>query len=131
MHMTKNEAAFLGFVVACAVPAVLLAVIAPLSGTLGIASFVGTFVIVFFYSAIAALVFGAPIFLLFRRIRRVTWWSALIGGCLAGALTSVLIRLPGPPNVHDLLIDAPMGAACGFAFWLIWKQGRDPKTVDE
>jgi len=124
--MNKRDATNVGFIVASAIPALLLSVFTPLSGELSIKSFVGTFVITYMFSAAATVVFGVPLFLLFRRIGIITWWSVLVGGFLAGVLVSIVIRLPDSPNARDMLMDGPMAAASAFVFWLIWKRGRDP-----
>jgi len=127
--MTKSEATQAGLLAASLIPALLFAVFTPLSGTLDIKSFLGTFLIAYLFSAIATAVFGVPIFLLFRRFGIITWWSALAGGFLAGALVSIVIRLPGPPNVRDLVIDGPIAAASALVFWLIWRQGQEPPST--
>jgi hypothetical protein len=108
-------------IVASAVPAGLFAVLTPLSGTLDTRSVVGTFWVVYPFSAAATLLFGAPAYLLVSRFNLVRWWSAIAAGGAIGLLVAVLIRLPNSVHVRDLLIMGVAGALSGFSFWLVWR----------
>lgn len=123
--MRKESATILGFLVASSVPAILLAVFTPLSGTFTLDALMGTFVVAYLFSAIATVVFGVPIFLVIRKLGVVTWWTAILGGFVAGVLVTVVIRLPSPPVVNDVLLNGPIGAVAAFAFWLVWRLGRE------
>lgn len=128
--MKKRGAAILGFAVASAIPALLLAMFflakdvynhsVVLSETL--ASFVAFYIYSFFFTVI----FGVPIFFLARRLGLVTWWSALVIGSLVGVLVSAIVRLGNESYLEAFLKFVPAATIAAFAFWLIWKQGRDP-----
>jgi hypothetical protein len=74
---------------------------------------------------------GLPLFLILRRIGMVRWWSATLGGALAGAAAAYLVR--GYFYPKDFAVLVPEGAAAGFVFWLVWRfsgaQQRAPGDV--
>ena len=122
--MKQTTATVLGFCIASVVPAAWLSLTAPLSGVLDVHSVVGTFIVLYFFSALATILFGVPSFLLLRRWGRINWWSVLATGLCLGAIVAVVIRLPNRLDVHDLFTMAPLAAVSAFAFWLIWRTGK-------
>ena len=67
----------------------------------------------------AMIVFGVPLFGLFRRQDWLAWWQVSLGGLLVGALmASVLLALTGIFSVYALIFGA-VGVVSGLLFWLI------------
>ena len=122
--MRESAAAAVGFLAASIFPAAVLSVMAPLNGELSISSAAVTFLAAYPFSAAFTFLFGIPTFLLLRRFGPGKWWSVLVVGFLLGALVSVVVRLPGRPNPHDILLDGPLAAGSALVFWLIWRRGK-------
>ena len=68
-----------------------------------------------------ALVFGVPMVVLFDRLNLVNVWTAMGSGACVGAIAAIVIRLPAPPVLRDLLVDCPLGLLSGIVFWLVWR----------
>ena len=62
---------------------------------------------------------GAPVLLVLAKIRRLAWWTAILGGLVAGVLASLALRLPLPLYV-------PIGPAWSILFYVIWRAGPEP-----
>jgi hypothetical protein len=68
--------------------------------------------------------FGLPLFLLFRRLGLINFWTLTIGAALIGMLPPLVVRFqsgsahifPNLPNTATLAI---CGYAVGFTFWLL------------
>jgi hypothetical protein len=122
--MRQTTATVLGFLVASSIPAAWVALVAPLSGALSLQSFVASFLVAYFFSAIATSFLGIPAFLALRRMGLVTWWSALASGLCIGAAMAIVIRLPNSPELRDLWAMGLQGGVSALAFWLIWRTGK-------
>ncbi len=111
----------LAFLAASIVPAAYLAVAFPLSGYHDAGSTFGTFVVVYYFSAVATGLLGFPAFLLLSKRNLVAWWSSIMCGALAGAasLVAVSSNIDNTTALRFLLL----GAAAGLFFWLVWRSG--------
>lgn len=82
-----------------------------------------TFLIFFPYSALAGSLVGAPIYLISKRFRLVTWWMAAIAGFAAGV--SAALAMFGRSSMPiQLLTYAVLGAVAGSLFWLVRSFGQ-------
>ena len=84
------------------------------------ASALGLSVVFYPFALVATVVLGGPLFLAFRRLRLVRWWSALASGSIAGC---VVVMVLSTPSVESLCLFALQGALAGFVFWLLWRLG--------
>src|SRR5687768_1108798 len=100
----------IGYLLASLVPAVALALITPLRAGQFTTWQLGLVPVFFVFSAMAIALIGMPMYFMLRAMRLVTWWSALIAGCLGGVLVGLIIRLPEAPSMGDLLVTCPVGA---------------------
>jgi len=69
-----------------------------------------------------ALVFGVPLFLIFRRRAWLRWWQVGLGGVLVAAMWVLALSLYGRSlsgAVDYLLLCGSVGFASGVAFWII------------
>jgi hypothetical protein len=65
------------------------------------------------------IVFGLPLFGLFRRQHWLAWWQVSLGGLLVGLLAgSVLAAVTRAVNVYVLLFGG-VGLVSGYLFWVI------------
>lgn len=121
--MKQTFATFLGFLGASALPAAYLAVVHPLSGDRDPFSILGTFFVSYFFAAAATIVLGAPMFLVLRRAKLVTWWTAMGSGVLVGVLAILAVRFSGDIELSTLLRFGTLGGAAGLLFWVCWRSG--------
>ena len=112
----------LGFLAASVVPAAYLAIAFPLSGQHDPASVMGTFVVVYYFSALATGLLGLPAFLLLSRLKLVTWWSSIACGALAGGISLFVMVGNTQPAVVPFRFVA-LGSVSGLLFWLVWNSG--------
>ena len=111
----------LGFVTASAIPAACLAIAFPLFGSRDPASVFGSFVVFYYFSALATGFLGLPAFLLLSKFGLVTWWSSVACGAAAGIIA--LAAVSGGLENSIALTYAAIGAGAGLVFWLVWRQG--------
>jgi hypothetical protein len=117
--MLTDKAKLLGFIAASIVPALLLAIFAPLSGDGGILAFIVSFAFCFPFFVFATALFGAPLFVLLERFKLVFWWTALIGGAVIGVAMVLLISFGGQRDPLTIAEYASLGALSGFVFWVV------------
>jgi hypothetical protein len=85
----------------------------------------------------AALVFGLPLFVFFRKYRWLSWWQVSAGGLLVGVLATLTMALvvQSPAEAIDFAkLYCPVATAAGFAFWLIAVFGNralTPVSIDD
>ena len=115
-------ATVVGFLIASVIPVALFALRGHGEYELGLLP------ILYFFSAMATLLFGVPTFFLLRHFKLIRWWSALVVGFAIGAIVAGILPLPAPPMADDVLFMGPVGAVSAFGFWLIWKLGRDDQN---
>ena len=131
--MNQRSATIVGFAVASAIPALLLAIfflIKDVRNHSVVASeTLASFVAFYLGSIFLTAVLGVPSFLSARRLGLVTWWSALVVGALVGVLVAVIFRLGNESYADALLKYVPAATIAAFVFWLIWKQGHDSITA--
>jgi len=120
--MKPEYRTLLAFLAASVVPATYMAIAFPLSGEREPGSILGTFIVVYYFSALATGLVGLPAFLLLSKFRLVTWWSSLSGGALAGAIT--LFAILGGVETTPALRFVALGSVSGLAFWFVWKSGQ-------
>jgi hypothetical protein len=84
----------------------------------------------YYFSAMAAVLFGLPIFLVLLSFKLIRWWSALATGLVIGALMGIIVKSPQPIHFPEMLFLASTGAASTLGFWLIWRQGRGADDID-
>ena len=68
----------------------------------------------------AAIVFGIPLFMLFRRRAWLQWWQVALGGILVAAVSVLALSLYGRSVSGALdyfLLCGSVGFASGIAFW--------------
>ena len=85
--------------------------------------FVAWMPIGYIFALIGELLLGAPLLLLLWRLRLVSWWSAIGGGILVAAGSSLLIRLPTLVRISDVFAtnNLIIGGLSGLCFWLCWR----------
>jgi hypothetical protein len=130
--MKESAAIGVGLAVAGIIPAAVLGSLWPLSGDHTIRSVAVSILIALPFSAVFAVLFGLPAFLLLRPFRPGHWWSVSLVGCFLGILVSLAMRLPNNIDPHDFIINCPLGALSALSFWLIWRRSVAevmPKTV--
>jgi hypothetical protein len=108
-----------GFLAASIVPALVLSVLAPLSGSHDIESISLTFVLYFQAAMGAVVLFGMPTFFVLRRFAPGKWWMAVTAG-LTLSIPLVLL-IPGRPNLAAIAIFAPLTALSALVFRLVWR----------
>lgn len=118
--MTKRTATIVGFVVAPALPAFVMALTSPVVKDGNIVDVLGG--TLFFYSfALAFAVFlGVPAFAWLKTLQAITWWSVIPAGFIMGFLVTIIIDQP-----TQILRMGLLGSATTFLFWLIWNLGRN------
>jgi hypothetical protein len=120
--MKSDLRTVLGFLAASVVPAAYLAIAFPLSGSRDPASVFGSFVVAYYFSALATGFLGLPSFLLLSKFDLVTWWSSVACGAAAGVVALAVVA-GGLENAVALMY-AAIGAGAGLVFWIVWRQGR-------
>ncbi|MCQ8185307.1 hypothetical protein [Parvularcula maris] len=64
---------------------------------------------------------GLPLALLHLRFAAPRWWStAILGGLLSTAATSIVFRPPPYQDVETMLVFAACGVSAGLGAWLVW-----------
>ena len=87
--------------------------------------FLVTVVVVFFYALGGTAILAVPVFLLLNRVDLVRWWTALGAGAAQGFLFDLFFGGNwSSPWLRGHLGLTAMGAASGFAFWLIWRRSH-------
>jgi hypothetical protein len=114
----RTVLAFLG---ASVFPAAYLAVVFPLSGERDLPSVLGTFLVAYWFSALAAGLVGLPAFLLLSKFNLVAWWSAVGCGALAGI--AALVAVSDNTDGATALRFSALGAGAGLLFWLVLRSG--------
>lgn len=139
--MTERNATAAAFLISPLVPTVGLAALTLLlKPELNPFWVIGFMPVTFVFSALFMTLFGAPAFLLGKRLNLVRWWSAIIVGSLLGTIVDVVVRWPGTGGslsswvVADfrslyVYIDTVMGALTGFVFWLVWRRGQSRTSM--
>src|SRR5207245_4768376 len=77
----------------------------------------------FFFSLLAALVFGAPSFAALAYFNIVKWWSVVGGGIVAGCLAIAVLKR-GLPQPSELAAFGLTGAISSIGFWVMWQRVR-------
>ena len=126
--MTRTVATTAAFLGAAFLPALLFAILTPVSGGFDALSFFGLLVVGYLFSVVAVGLFGIPVFLLLGRLGLVRLWTILAAGCAGGMIVSFVIRAPNPPQANDFLITVAMGISAAFAFWFVWRLGRHSRA---
>ena len=131
-----KETAFtaIALLVASALPVFAGALLTPITGgpiNTDILSVLGLMPLFYCFSLAAGLLFGIPLFLLFRRYHLVRWWSASAAGIVVGSVVALMLR-SNAVQAGDFLVLVPEGAVSGLVFWAIWKRGTvAQQTVPE
>src|SRR5271165_2376219 len=87
--------------------------------------FLGWILACYLLSVAFVLLLGLPIFLLLSRFGLVNWWAAFLGGFVGGMGIPLILGF-AHGNARAVFIYGVIGAATGFAFWLVWRLGPDP-----
>lgn len=130
--MPERWAAIIGFVVASAIPPLVLAALAVVSESgIGVGRltedllfFSISFLVFFPYSMIFTAALGVPSFLFLRRLGLVTWWTAVAVGVVAGIVVSATVRSGSQSYIEALTKFVLSATLAALAFWVIWKQLR-------
>jgi hypothetical protein len=121
----------LGFALAPAIPALLVALLAsPGQGAvnaLGFAAFLGIF-----YGLAPALVFGFPVFWVLREMAVPSVRTSMLVGAGVASIAPILAALTIGPGLLLLvpLAAVPLGAIGGFTFWLVTLRGLERAPVE-
>jgi len=126
--MKQETATRIAFLTVPVIPALVGAVLTPVTREFDVIALLGFAVIFYLISAVVTAVLGVPIFYWLLRIKLVRWWSALAVGFGIGAVAAIFVRLPNLAHAREILLFGLEGAVSGFVFWVIWKQGREPPT---
>jgi len=129
ISVKRKTATSLAFLTVPAIPPLVGAVLTPQTKGFDFITLLVFAAIFYLVSAAATALLGAPIFFSLLRINLVRWWSALVAGFVVGAVAAILVRLPNLAHAREIMLFGLEGAASGFVFWLIWKQGREPATT--
>jgi hypothetical protein len=121
--MKSTTTMVIGLVAASILPAAYLAFFHPLSGSRDIASITGTFMVAYFFSAVATVALGVPALLALKRLNLVYWWSASGAGALVGVISLAVIRFGGTLDATTTWRFAVLGACAGLLFWVIYRIG--------
>lgn len=121
--MKRIAAGLIGFIAAPLIAATLVGAMGLIAGRLDLDWLLKSLPVFYFFSLLATILFGSPIFFTLLYFNLISWWSALGAGILAGFLTAIAIRFPGLVQINDLMVMGLTGAASSFGFWLIWRQG--------
>jgi hypothetical protein len=122
--MSKARATMIGFLVAPLVSALIGVSLSPEGIGQDFIPRLALLPILYFFSAMAAILFGAPAFLLLARLKMISWWSVLGAGAIIGGLVAAVLRSPSPVTFQDILTMAPIGSASAFSFWLIYRRAH-------
>jgi hypothetical protein len=109
-------ATFVGFVVAAAIPAGILA-------WTDEGFSIGWFAIAYVFAIGFVSILGVPAFLLLRPLRLGHWWSVGAAGMLLGFGVATLLRSFNAPEFRELLVTGALGGLSAIVFWLIWRLG--------
>ena len=126
--MRRLTTGIIAFLIAALIPAISLSVLTPVANGFDLFTTLGAFPVFFFFSLLATVAFGVPVFLLLYRLGMAHWWSALIAGLAIGGVVAAVLRAPNPVQIRDVLLMAAVGAASGAAFWFVWRMGSRSKT---
>jgi len=130
--LSERWSALIGFVVASAIPPVVLSALAVISESrVGVGRlteelllFSVSFLVFFPYSVIFTAAIGVPSFLFLRRLALITWWTTAAVGVVAGILVSAAVRSGNQSYIDALIKFVPSATVAALAFWGIWKQLR-------
>lgn len=123
--MKEDLCTFIGFLVAAALPALMLGALTlatPNGPTLGMIIGLSPFILIF--SALVTGTLGVPAFFLGKRMKLIRWWSASISGFVIGAGASIILQWHSGVASATTTLYGTIGMISGFAFWLIWRLGQ-------
>lgn len=123
--MKEDLCTFIGFVVAAALPALVLGALTlatPDGPTLG--TIIGLSPFIFLYSALVTGMLGVPAFFLGKRMKLIRWWSASISGFVIGVGAGIILQWQSSIVSANTLSYGALGVISGFAFWLVWQLGQ-------
>lgn len=123
--------ALVGFLVAPVISSVIIALRAADTGVLGVLLLLA---VCYGFSFAAAIVFGAPAYLVLNYFGYVKWWSSIIIGFAIGVLVEVIFKMDVlsylpfralfDETIGRLITYGVIGSISAFVFWLIWKRGQ-------
>ena len=128
--MTRNQAAAVGIFIAPLIASGIGVVLTVSKGGVDIFSALGLGPLFYFFSFLAEIIFGLPVFLLMLRLDLVRWWSVLSVGLFVGGLFAMLLRMPNQVQSNDLMTMVPIGGVSALCFWFIWKNGKPARRMD-
>lgn len=123
--MTKNKSTIIAFLVAPLIPASIGITQTAVFGSLNLTTFFGLLPIFYLFSVMATVFFGAPLFLIFRRYKMISWLSSLVVGIVVGALAALIFFPANTVQISGLILMSSTGGAAGLFFWLIWSFGSE------
>lgn len=126
--MRRLTAGIIAFLIAALIPAISFSVFTPVANGFDLLTSLGAFPVFFFFSLLATVVFGVPVFVLMDRFGMAHWWSALTAGLAIGGVVAAVLQVPNPVQIRDVLLMAAVGAVSGAAFWFVWRMGTRSKT---
>ena len=120
--MTSSKATLLGFLAAALFPALVMAVVWPLTDRHDFMSGAISFLLYCPYAAMAVAFLGGPPYVVLLKWHLVRWWSAGGWGLLAGTISGVVFGTGIDPL--RLWPFSLLGGASGLVFWAIWRTGN-------
>jgi len=123
--MTKATATIIGFVLAPAFPAFVMAFTSPVVQEGNIVDILGGTLFFYCFALAFTVFFGVPAFALLQKLRLITWWSVIPAGLVIGSLVAIIVDLPSLRGLQNIPRMGLLGCATTFLFWLIWRLGRD------
>jgi hypothetical protein len=121
--MKSTTTLVMGLIAASILPAAYLAIFHPLSDSRDIASIAGTFMVAYFFSAVATVALGVPALFALKKLNLIFWWSAAGSGALVGVISLAVIRFGGTLDSTTTWRFAILGACSGLLLWVIYRIG--------
>jgi hypothetical protein len=126
--LKQLHATALGLLCSAAAPAVCLAVLDPIGGR-SLESYFISFFAFFVFTAIAAVAFGLPGFLYFKKRRWIRWWSMTAYGACVGLVALVIFLNTKADRFETVMAFITLGGAAGLVFWMVWRHGDAAKKM--
>jgi hypothetical protein len=132
--MREAIATAVGFLIVPIIPGLAFGLGTPVTATgPDLITVLGLLPVGYFFSAVATVVFGVPLFLLGKHLKLIRWWSAIVAAFAVGILVEIVVNLERLDYLYrqvmsgddrSLLFFGATGAISAFVFWLIWRQGE-------
>lgn len=126
--MRQSHATFLGFVLAPFFSGVCLALFSAFNLQIGISQSIFLFPLAFYFSGIATLILGVPIFYVLNRLQKITWWITGIVGAFIGVVSNFTIANSIHVDIYEVIVFAVVGSISALLFWSVWQLGDGKRS---